>query len=491
MKNKYILAWLAGCLWITGVAKAQSVIRPVTHYDMPGRFSVQANGTTLPVAGYKDVEYAAFQQQGPLQFTVHSSDSIAAFTISPLSKNIAGRKTDAHTLQFTLPEPAYTVVTINKTQRLFLFGDPVLNPVTTPYISVLDYKADATGKQLSTGAIQKAIAAASRSGKTLIFPPGIYRSGRLTIPSNTHIRMEAGALLKAADDLADLQLPAQQKPRGFIHIENAENVSITGAGTIDGNGRLLRTRFGDEARIRLLLIQSSRNVVISGIIQRDPGSWNTQILHSGLVRFSRVKQLNDAALPNTDGFDPDASTQVTIENCFGYCGDDNVAIKITREQAHQNRTADIIVRNCVFLTRKSSLKVGTESRGALIENILFENNDVLLSDRGMALYCSDGATYQHITYRNNRFEENYPDAKRMGFQFVINKRMPQSNAGIIKNVLLENNHFYTTFPHPSEVKGLDNHHRVEVQIKGLTIAKQKITQLNGIVVATDAAVSIE
>ena len=467
-----IVSLLAGSLLFAG--NGNSTVIPVPHHDAVSPFfSVQAEGQNIATAAYKDFHYASFQQRGAVRFTIKCAEEIREFTISPLSKKIKGKLTGGNTIEFSLPQPSYTVVTVNGKTRLFLFGEALQENTPTNSMSILQYGVDSTGQKLNTAAIQKAINETAVRKKTLVFPAGIYKTGRLTIPSNARIFLSPGALLKASDDLADLEAPQQQKPRGFFNIINAENVQISGLGVLDGNGRYLREKFGDAARLRLLFVSGSKNISITGITERDPGSWNTQIMYSDHVTFKNVKQLNDADLANTDGFDPDASSFITIEDCFGYCGDDNVAIKVTQQNGARNKVSDIVVRGCVFLTRKSSLKVGTESRGESFTNILFEDNDVILSDRGMALYCSDGALYENIRYINNRFEENYADAKRMGIHFTINKRNPDSRPGLMKNVVIENCHFYRPFPNLSEIAGLNDQHTIDVKVKNLTIGERK------------------
>lgn len=443
----------------------------IKNYDPASElFTVNANGKEMPVAAYKDFHYSQFVQKGKMVFTVSCKEAIQQFRISPLSKKITGRLTNDNTLQFELLQPSYLVVTINQ-QRLFLFAEAGMDGPAANAVSVLSFGE-------GTSAIQKAIDQTAANKQTLVFPSGIYRSGRLVIPSHAKIWLDPGAVLKASDNISDLESPAGQKPRGFINLLNAKDVEIKGLGVIDGNGRLLRDKYGDDARLRLLFFSGCENISITGITQRDPGSWNTQIMYSEKILFSRIKQLNDAALPNTDGFDPDASAFITIENCFGYCGDDNVAIKITQEGGERNTVSDITVKGCVFLTRKSSLKVGTESRGESFRNILFEDNDVVLSDRGMALYCADGALFDNIRYVNNRFEENYPDAKRSGFFFQISKRNPGSRAGKMKNILVQDCQFVKAFPNSSKVEGLDSAHTVELAVRNLSIAGKIANKLS-------------
>lgn len=480
LKNKqnFFLVLLALLAQGWGTIHAQSSFHPIVSYDsVSSYFSVSVNGQQIKTSRYKDFHYAAFQQNRKLQLQIHCSEPISQYTISPLSKKINGELLNKQVLQFELSKPSYLVIKINQKERLFLFAEVSQKTPAANTVSVLKYGVDASGKTLNTSEIQKAINEAAANKKTLLFPAGIYKAGSLFIPSNSKIVLDNGALLKATGEISDFEVNGQ-RTRGFINILNAENVSITGYGTIDGNGRQLRNQYGDRARLRLIYLNGSKNVQVKNIVERDPGSWNTQIQYCENVLFDGVKLLNDADLANTDGFDPDASSNVTIQNCFAYCSDDNVAIKITQENGLRTLTSDITVKNCVFLTRKSSLKVGTESRGVTIKNILFQNNDVIMSDRGMALYCSDGAVYENIRYINNRFEENYSDAKQMGIHFNINKRNSNSRPGIMKNILIDSSWFYQSFPKPSEIIGLDEEHTINLTIRNFFVDGKKITSLS-------------
>jgi hypothetical protein len=462
------MCFTVSCNAIQALQPSVNGVTALKSNDVEGnRFSVAANGVDLHAYEFKDISVASFVHDHAVTIEVKYADSIASFRISPLSKHIQGHLVGKNTLQFTLSTPSYLVVTMNGKDRLFLFGESRAFEGSGKTVSVQSYVINKMG--LNTTAIQHAIDETAAKGQTLLFPPGVYRTGKLNVPSNARIIIAAGALLKASDDLVDLANDPAYQGQGFIRIQNARNVRISGLGIIDGNGKVLRDKYSDDARMRIFLVVSSDNVNVEGITARDPGSWNTQILYSNNVSFRNVKLLNDVSLANTDGFDPDASSHVSIENCFAYCGDDNVAIKITKRDGPVKTVSDIKVTGCVFLTHKSSLKVGTESRGVSFRDILFENNDVVMADRGMALYCSDGARYDNIRYVNNRFESNYPDAKREGIHFVVDRRNTDSPAGAMKNIVVKDCRFFEMFPRPSEIKGLDETHRIEVRISNLVI----------------------
>jgi hypothetical protein len=436
--------------------------------------SLKVENSDVFVNQYKNYNYVHFEAGSSVMCKMTTKETISKIIISP-RKDLVSTKISGKNAEFRLPKPGYYVVRINEKYKLFIFVEvPEVAP-SKDVINIHDSGIDNKGIKNETKAIQNALNLVSGTGKVLLFPAGIYRTGTLNISGNTKIYLSAGAILKATDDINDFEPASNLKSKGLILIKDVKNVEIRGRGVIDGNGRLLRDKFGDAARMRILLMVNSSNVTIDGIIVRDPGSWNTHILKSEDVTIRNVKMMNDVELANTDGFDPDASKRVLIEHCFAFCSDDNIAIKTTNTSGYMQDVDGITVRGCVFLTRKSSLKVGTETRGAVMKNILFEDNDVVESDRGMALYCSDGALFQNIRFINNRFEDNYPDAKQCGIHFTINKRNSGSSIGQMKEILIKDCTFYNSFPKYSAIVGFDEGHRIQMTVENLIIAEKKCT----------------
>ncbi len=199
--HKLLLAFFLLAYTSLYAGNENSIVIPVRHYDESSSFfKVNADGKSLAAAQYKDFHYAYFQQKGSLRFTVQCAEEIQSFTISPLSKKIEGKLIGKNTIEFVLPQDSYTVVTVNGKIRLFLFGEALAEKPSSA-ISILDYKVDTTGKSLNTSVIQKALNEAALKKKVLFFPEGIYKTGRLTIPSNSRVYLAPGALLKASDEL--------------------------------------------------------------------------------------------------------------------------------------------------------------------------------------------------------------------------------------------------------------------------------------------------
>ena len=436
-------------------------------------YEVRMNGTAQRVEPFKHYHYVSCTPEGAADFTVTFPGTIASAEVSPLSRGIEPA-VEGHTVRFRLPEAGQYLVRLNDTAKLFIFAEKPAQKV--PGTSIMTYKGiDNTGTTNVTAAVQRAIDECAKKGRTLVFPAGEYRCSQLRLPSHAHLHLERGAVIRAdASSATPYESDDDVKTRRFIYVKDAKGVRITGLGAIDGNGRALRDAFGDKARMRLLLAVNSSDLHFEGVMFRDPGSWNTQILLCRDVVIRNVKLMNDTELSNTDGFDPDASRNLLIENCFAYCSDDNVAVKTTGYSGYLGDAENITVRGCVFLTKKSSLKVGTETRGARMSEITFEDNDVLESDRGMALYVSDGTALSNVRYLNNRFERNHPDSKRMMFQFSVNARRKDSPVGSIRGVEVRNCTYLAPFPKAPEIKCPAKGGIEGVVFENLTVGGEKV-----------------
>src|SRR5690606_26126311 len=103
-------------------------------------------------------------------------------------------------------------------------------------INIVEFGAKPDGHTDNTVTIQNAIDQCSSAGGGVVsFPPGTYMSGSIFVKSNVTIHLHKFAILHGI--ASDEAYPKETYLRkAFIHIYEAFNVSITGEGTIDGNG---------------------------------------------------------------------------------------------------------------------------------------------------------------------------------------------------------------------------------------------------------------
>lgn len=270
-------------------------------------------------------------------------------------------------------------------------------------ISILAYGADPTAQRLATSAIQQAINSAQQND-VIVIPQGRFLTGALFLKSGVSLRLDAGAQLVGSQDLADYPLINTRVagidmrwPAGIINIIDCENVSITGTGTIDGQGAIWWQRYwGDDERSgmvgdysarglrwvvdydcqrpRNILVFESQSILLRDFTSRESGFWNMHLCYSRHIAVEGV-QISNSAGPSTDGIDVDSCEQVRIERCIVSCNDDNICIKSGRgrEAAQNARPArDIVIRGCA-LNKGSGITLGSETSGG-IERVLIEDN---------------------------------------------------------------------------------------------------------------------
>lgn len=459
---------MKNCLYRYIIVAVGSLVVALTSTASAQSYSMKINGNDVPVLSYNDFHYAAVSLTST-EFSVEltSENDIQSFRVSPKRLNI-NTSVNGKTATFTLPSKGYYVVFMND-KKLFIFIDEY-EEVPQNSVNILSYGVDNTGGRNVTTEVQTIINTNAGTGQTLVFPAGIYMVDILKIPSYAKIHLTEGAVLKVPDNK---NVRVGSLSPCLMLIKDAQNVEITGRGILDGNGTVHMTNMGRPAgNSRVLLIVNSQNVTVNGITMRDAGGWNTHIVSSQHVNIENVKVLSNVNFETTDGINPDCSQYITIKNCFAYNGDDNVAVKtssIVKEYPIQD-TENITVQGNVFLTKKSSFKLGTETLSSNINNIIFKDNDIVEADRAMSLYSHDGAVFDNIRYVNNHIETYFPDLRQCWIDFEIRQReVGVSKLGNMKNILIKDCVFYDHWAKGSRIRGYDATHRIQVTFDNNTM----------------------
>lgn len=128
--------------------------------------------------------------------------------------------------------------------------DHVLKQIKAPKFpdrefNVIHYGADNKGIELSTNAIQSAIDDAHRlKGGRVLIPEGTFLTGALELKSNVELHLHENAYVTFSQDTRDYLPLVLTRYEGIelynysplIYAHHAENIAITGAGTLDGRG---------------------------------------------------------------------------------------------------------------------------------------------------------------------------------------------------------------------------------------------------------------
>ncbi len=117
-------------------------------------------------------------------------------------------------------------------------------PVFPNYeVNIKDLGAVGDGLTLNTEVIQKAIDQVSRhGGGKVVVPDGVFMTAPFALKSNVNLYLSRNAILMSTPEKKQHIDPKNPKGRclPLISAQKAENIAITGHGTIDGNGAYWR-----------------------------------------------------------------------------------------------------------------------------------------------------------------------------------------------------------------------------------------------------------
>jgi polygalacturonase len=324
---------------------------------------------------------------------------------------------------------------------------------------VKNYGAVGDGIKLETASIQKAIDQCSVTGGTVIIPPGKYLTGSLELKSNVDIYISTGAILLGSTNISDYK-EFQPKMKSYndaflkhsiFYAEKAENISIRGAGTIDGQGSAFKvtTREKPERyknRPYVIRFVECKNVRIENITMQNSAMWMQQYLACEDLFIKGIRVYNHAN-QNNDMMDIDGCRNVIISDCIGDTDDDGITLKSTSFSITEN----VVITNCVISSHCNAIKLGTEShcgfRNISISNMVvkpsIDTEPIFGFPKGISgitLGMVDGGMLEGITISNIIIEgTQVPIYMRLGNRArIFYEGQPQPGVGTFKNVSISN-----------------------------------------------------
>lgn len=325
---------------------------------------------------------------------------------------------------------------------VFCFGMAIT--LKAERVDMLKSGAKADGKTLNTTLINHTVDRLSQAGGgTLFFPAGTYLTGAIRLKSNITLELEAGATLLFSDNFDDYLPFMEVRHEGvmmksfspLISAMDAENITIKGEGTLDGQGKAWWTEF---FRIYVDLEKNGmrelnkyqplweRENDVEALYAETNEDWHgtlkrrffrppfIQPVRCRRVRIEGVKIINspfwtvnpefcdnvvvtgvtihNVPSPNTDGINPESCRNVHISDCHISVGDDCITLKSGRD-AQARRLGvpceNITITNCTMLSGHGGVVIGSEMSGSVrkvtISNCVFDG-----TDRGIRIKSTRG-----------------------------------------------------------------------------------------------------
>ena len=287
-----------------------------------------------------------------------------------------------------------------------------------PIHNVKDFGAVGDGQTNDQAAIQKAINECAKTGGTVILDNGVFLSGQLMLTSNMTLHIDSTAkLLGIQSDeetayphhLIEVEFPnrmEQDCQRRLLYGNKVTNVTITGGGTIDGQGDYepwmnVKELGTEKDRPSLIAFVGSKNITVSNLTLLKPACWTQVYIESDNITLTNLKIRTGKLSPNRDGIDIVDCHHVLIENCDIQSQDDGICFKSGSEYG----VRDVVVRNCTIdklnVNAGNCFKLGTDGLGSFMN---FEVSGLTLKNAyqnsAIVIESMDGAMIDNLKISN-------------------------------------------------------------------------------------------
>ncbi len=290
-----------------------------------------------------------------------------------------------------------------------------VNALGRQYV-LTDYGVLAGSTEVQTRQIQAVIdRCAQEGGGVVVVPTGTFKTGSLFFKQGTHLHLSEGAVLLGSDRIIDFPILTTriegETCKYFAALVNADGLNgftITGKGTIDGNGLKYWQEFWirrqwnpqctnkDAQRPRLTYVSNSRNVTIQDVHLINSPFWTNHVYKSDHVRYldcyiyapteNVYAPQPKRGAPSSDAIDIDVCTDVMVDGCFMHVNDDAVVLKGGKgtwadKDSTNGNCERILIQNCHYGRVHGCLTLGSESlhdRNVILRNCQTDNANRVL-----------------------------------------------------------------------------------------------------------------
>lgn len=363
--------------------------------------------------------------------------------------------------------------------------------------NIIDFGAVNGGTVSNTEAINNAIVKAHENGGgRVVVPAGVWLTGPIELKSNIDLHVETGAILLFSKNkeeyplyMSDYEGMETIRATSPIHAENASNISITGSGTIDGNGQLWRpvkqfkmTNKQWEALLKkspytvtandgeiwlptqtslkgfqlsvndakalediktakecwdfyrpvLVRLYQCDHILIENITLQNSPAWNVHPCFCKHITIRNAKIRNPYYAQNGDGLDLESCQYAHIHDTTFDVGDDAICMKSgkgAKARQIQVPTEYVSIHDCMVYHGHGGFVVGSEmSRG--VRNIEVKNCSFIGTDVGIRFKSAlgRGGVVEDITLEDIQMSNIEKEAIIFTMGYVLDYREEKQSA---------------------------------------------------------------
>lgn len=325
----------------------------------------------------------------------------------------------------------------------------VLRPVIpSREVTLTDFGAVGDGHTLCSEAFESAMEElSSKGGGHLVVPAGVWFTGPITFRDNIDLHLEANSVIIFSTDrklypIVETVFEGLDTRRCLspLNGKGLKNISITGEGTIDGNGDSWRqvkkskmtssqwksliasggfvdgnvwypdstswrgSKVSDAFNVPqgletdeqwesvktylrpcLLEFNGCDRVLLQGVLFQNSPCWNLHPLMCTNLTVENVSVRNPWYSQNGDGIDIDSCDRTLLDGCTFDVGDDAICVKSGKDEQGRRRgipCTNLTVRNCTVFHGHGGFVVGSEMSGG-VRNISVSDCTFLGTDVGL------------------------------------------------------------------------------------------------------------
>jgi parallel beta-helix repeat protein len=303
--------------------------------------------------------------------------------------------------------------------------------------NIMRFGAKGDGKTNNTTAIQKAVDECHvNGGGKIIIPAGNFVTGTIHLYSNMNLDLEPGSVLSGSLEDKDYLYqkdfgftgPGAGVRTGILVAHNAQNISLSGSGAINGNSsyfmymdslqqgtdfnskytrqgvEYMNSKYGqkdgpvlwkgnyDHRPGVMVIFSGCKNIRLSNIKMMESPNWTVAFLNSTDIQVRGISIENNMLIPNSDGIDLYDSKNITISDCEIQSGDDAIAVV---------SSSFLRASHCSLHSRSCGIRVGynvfnNNNSG----NLLFDSIRIYDSNRGIGIFQRRQGNMDSMVFSN-------------------------------------------------------------------------------------------